>query len=188
MTRIAPLDKPYSPETDSLLRSMMPSGMEPIRLFRVLARNVPMTTAMQVWGGYELSRGLSIGMREREIVIDRTCAQCGCEYEWGVHIAYFADRVSLTPAQIASLTHGDAADSCWTADRDRLLIRMVDRLHAANDLPDDLWNALAAEFTQPQLIDLLALCGWYHAISFLARSMRVEPEPGAPRFTDVTPT
>lgn len=187
MTRIAPLDNPYSPEAGSLLRSMMPDGIEPIRLFRTLARNLPMTTAMRTWGGYELSRGLSVGMREREIVIDRTCAQCGCEYEWGVHVAFFADRVALTAAQIASLTHGDATDTCWTGDRDRLLIRMVDQLHTCNDITDDLWCALATEFTEPQLIDLLALCGWYHTISFLARSMRIEPEPGTPRFSDVTP-
>jgi alkylhydroperoxidase family enzyme len=187
MTRIAPLEAPYSAEAGSLLRSMMPDGLEPIRLFRTLARNLPMTTAMQTWGGYELSRGLSVGMREREIVIDRTCARCGCEYEWGVHIAFFADRVALSPGQITSLTHGDATDPCWTTDRERLLIRTVDQLHTGNDLTGELWDALAAEFTQPQLIDLIALCGWYHAISFLARGMRVEPEPGTPRFADVAP-
>ncbi|HEV7760231.1 MAG TPA: hypothetical protein VGO78_14620 [Acidimicrobiales bacterium] len=31
-------------------------------------------------------------MRDREIVIDRTCARCGCQYEWGVHVAFFGDR------------------------------------------------------------------------------------------------
>jgi len=187
MTRIFPLDPPYAPETGRALRSMMPPGVEPIRLFRTLAHNLPMTEAMRAWGGYELSRGLSVGMREREIVIDRTCARCGCEYEWGVHVAFFAERVALTADQITSLTHGGADDTCWTSDRDRLLIRLVDELHADNDITDDLWRSLTREFTGPQLIDLLALCGWYHAISFLARATRVEPEPTAPRFIDVTP-
>jgi hypothetical protein len=33
-------------------------------------------------------------------------------------------------------------------------------------------------------MDLVLLCGWYHAISFLARSARVDLEPFAPRFAD----
>lgn len=182
MPRIAALERPFAPEAGALLEAMMPPGAEPIRLFRTLARNLPMTEAMHAWGGYELSRRLSIGMREREIVIDRTCARCKCEYEWGVHIAFFADRVGLSEAQIASLTHGGPTDRCWDSRRDQLLIRMVDELHAGGDVGDELWDALAAEFSEPQLIDLLTLCGWYHAISLLGRALRLEPEPATPRF------
>ena len=57
-------------------------------------------------------------MRDREIVIDRVCARCGCEYEWGVHVAYFAGRVGLTIAQVASLTFGGSDDPCWTDERE----------------------------------------------------------------------
>ena len=39
--------------------------------------------------GSLLDRG-PLSLREREIVIDRTCALTGCEYEWGVHVALFA--------------------------------------------------------------------------------------------------
>lgn len=31
-------------------------------------------------------------------------------------------------------------------------------------------------------IDLLLICGWYHAISFLARATRLPREPGTPAF------
>lgn len=50
---------------------------------------------MGPWGSYELSRKLSVSMRDREILIDRTCARCRCEYEWGVHIAFFAENELL---------------------------------------------------------------------------------------------
>jgi Carboxymuconolactone decarboxylase family len=100
---------------------MMPPGVPPIALFRTFARNLTMTEAMRPWGGYELSHKLSLSLRDREIVIDRTCARCGCEYEWGVHVAYFAERAQLAPAQVASLTAGSADDECWTQERDRLL-------------------------------------------------------------------
>jgi alkylhydroperoxidase family enzyme len=151
----------------------------------MFARNMPMTTAMSGWGGYELSKRLSLSMREREIVIDRTCARCGAEYEWGVHVMFFAARVDLTAEQIHSLTHGGAADLCWTDPRERLLIRAVDALHDHNDIDDGLWADLGNAFDEAQLLDLIVLCGWYHAISFVARATRLPNEPGAPRLSDV---
>ena len=184
MPRIEPISPPYEPDVAQPLEAMMPAGVPPILLFRTFVRNLPMTSAMSGWGSYELSKRLSLSMRDREIVIDRTCARCGCEYEWGVHVAFFAERVGLTSEQITSLTHGVRDDSCWSDDRDRLLIAAVDALHASCDIDDELWDRLAAVFTDAQLLDLLLLCGWYHAISFAANGARVALEVGAPRFDD----
>jgi hypothetical protein len=35
------------------------------------------------------------------------------------------------------------------------------------------------------VLDLLLLCGWYHAISFVARAGGVPNETGAPTFDEV---
>lgn len=185
MSRIDPAAPPYTDEVAERLAAMMPPGVPPIRLFRTFVRNLPMTTAMGNWGGYELSKRLSLTMRDREIVIDRTCARCHCEYEWGVHVAYFADRVGLTGEQVTSLTHGNATDPCWTDERDRLLIEAADSLHDHADVDDDLWQRLQQQFSDEQLLDLLMLAGWYHAISYTANGARVELEQDAPRFADV---
>jgi alkylhydroperoxidase family enzyme len=185
MTRIDPLEPPYEPAVADRLSAMMPPGVPPIRLFRTFVRNMPMATAMGGWGGYELSARLSLTLRDREIIIDRTCARCGCEYEWAVHIVFFAERAGLTDAQVASLTHGHPADGCWTAERDRLLIDAVDSLHNTSSIDDALWRRLAAMFQEAELLDLLMLCGWYHAISFTANATGVDLEPDAPRFADV---
>jgi alkylhydroperoxidase family enzyme len=182
--RIAPLEPPFVPATEEQLRSMMPAGVPPIALFRTFVRNLPMAAAMQPWGRHQLSRSLSVGLRDREIVIDRTCARCGCEYEWGVHVAFFAARAGFDAAQISSLTHGRPGDPCWE-ERDRLLIRLVDELHDSADVSEPLWEKLHEEFDDAQLLDLLLLCGWYHAISFAARAARVPLEDGAPTFDSV---
>jgi alkylhydroperoxidase family enzyme len=180
--RIAPLEAPFDPAVDAQLRSMMPEGVPPIALFRTFVRNPSMASAMQPWGRHQLSRDLTVGLRDREIVIDRTCARCGCEYEWGVHVAFFAERAGLSEAQVTSLTRGRADDPCWDSPRDRLLVELVDALHDDGDIGDGLWGALRAEFDEGQLLDLLMLCGWYHAISFTARAARVPLEDAAPRF------
>ena len=184
MPRIALLEPPYTDRVGALLARMMPGDAPPIGLFRMFARHLPMADAMHGWGRYELSRQLTLTMREREIVIARTCALCGCEYEWGVHMMAFAERAGLTREQAASLAHGGPADECWTLERERLLILAVDALHERSDIDDALWTRLVSVFEELQLLDLLLLCGWYHAISFAARATRVPHEPDAPRFAD----
>jgi len=185
VARIAPAEPPYAPRVAERLRTMMPDDQAPpIALFRTVVRNLPMADAMGAWGGYELSRRLSLTFRDREIVIDRTTARCGCEYEWGVHVAVFAAKADLTPAQITSLAHGTATDACWTGYRDRLLVEAVDELHDGGTIDDGLWARLSDVLTTEQLLDLPMLCGWYHAISFTANAAGIENEPFAPTFAD----
>jgi len=187
MTRIAPLDPPYDPAVEQRLLGMSPAGVAPIALFRLMAKNLALTEAAHALGSYLLGRRLSLSRREREIVIDRTCARTGCEYEWGVHLAFFADRVEFTAAQVTSLTHGQASDPCWPVARERLLIATVDALHDRCDLPDELWAQLSDAFDELELLDLLLLTGWYRAVSYLARSTRLPLEPGRPTFASVAP-
>lgn len=153
----------------------------PINLFKLFARNLPMAEAMTGWGSYELSKRLSLSMRQRELVIDRITARCGAEYEWGVHVAFFGERVGLDVPQIRSLTFGSPDDACWSDD-ERTLLRAVDELHDTSDLSDETWRALT--LTDDQRLDLLLLAGWYHAISYAARATRVPMEDGAARFSD----
>ena len=144
LPRISPLEPPYEPSTGELLTRMMPPGQPPIRLFRTFVRNPTMTEAMNGWGSYLLSRRFSVSLREREIVIDRVCVRCGCEYEWGVHVAYFAERVGLTPEQITSLTYGGPDDACWIEPHERALIAAVDALHDRAVLDDTQFAAMHA--------------------------------------------
>ena len=184
MSRIAPTEPPYDGDVAAQLGIMMPTGVPPIALFRTFVRNLPMSTAMGGWGSYELSKRLSLTMRDREIVINRTCARCQCEYEWGVHIAFFAERAAFTRDQITSITHGQPTDACWVDERDQLLLEATDALHDGADIDDDLFQRLHSHLSDPQVLDLLMLAGWYHAISYAANGARVDLEPGAPRFND----
>lgn len=182
MPRIAPDTPPYEPEVAARLDKMMP-GAPPITLFRTFVRNMPMAEAMGPWGGYELSKRLSLTMRQRELVIDRVTARCRCEYEWGVHITFFGDRVGLTDDQKRSITHGSPSDPCWRSDESALL-RAVDELHDQADISDPTWSALSLALTEAQILDALMLAGWYHAISYVAKAARVDLEDRVARFAD----
>jgi alkylhydroperoxidase family enzyme len=177
MPRIDPLEPPYDDATADLLARMMPGGARPIALFRLLARNERLAEAMHAMGRHQLSRSLTLTVRDRELLIDRTTARCGATYEWGVHVAIYAGRAGLTPDQLASLETGASTDACWDVERDRALLDLADALHDGNDAGDDLWARLTAELDDAQILDAVALCGFYHAISYLARVARLEPEP-----------
>jgi Carboxymuconolactone decarboxylase family len=176
--RIAPLEPPYSEAVTAALERIMPPGVAPLVLFRTLAVNE--RVFLRLMAGGLLDRG-SITLREREIVIDRTCARCGAEYEWGVHVTAFAAAAGLTAEQTASIARVEA-DLAPLLPRDRLLVRMVDELHETCDVSDALWAELAGVWTAPQLIELLLLAGWYRAISYVCRVTRVPLEDWQARF------
>jgi hypothetical protein len=187
MPRIEPASPPYDPAAADQLLRMMPDGVPPILLFRTFVKNPPMADAIVGWGSYELSNRLSLSLRDREILIGRTCARCQCEYEWGVHIAFFAESAKLSHAQVSSLTHGSPDDPCWPDQRDRLLIIAADQLHEHAGFEDHVHADLASTFCDAELLDVMMLCGWYHAISFTANGAQVDLEPNAPRFVDYLP-
>ena len=175
--RIAPVDPPYPPamqeDFDKLMR-----GAPPLLLFRTVARN-PRVLQRMMAGGL-LDRG-SISLRSRELMILRTCARCGAEYEWGVHVAIYGGKAEWTPAQLRSTVHGGADEACWSAE-DRLVLRLADQLHDTNHVDDDLWTKASAQFTAEQLVELIMLAGLYHAVSYVINATGVQHEAFAPRF------
>jgi alkylhydroperoxidase family enzyme len=176
--RIGPREPPYPEAVGAALDRIMPRDVPPLALFRTLAVNE--RVFLRLMAGGLLDRG-SITLREREIVIDRTCARCGAEYEWGVHVAFFGGRVGFTDREVAGTCADDPAASGFTP-REQLLLRLVDELHDTARLSDALWQELRAAWSDDQLIELVALVGYYHLISFAANAFRIPLEPYGARF------
>jgi alkylhydroperoxidase family enzyme len=127
-----------------------------------------------------LDRG-PLSIREREIVIDRTCARTGCEYEWGVHVATFADAAHLTEAQIRATVRGGADAPCWSA-AEQALVAAVDALHHRATLAEAEFKALAAHYDEAQIFEIILLCGFYRTVSYLANGLDLPLEANAARF------
>lgn len=180
--RLAPLVPPYAPELETLLARMTPpAAPEVLALFRVLAHHPALTERMTAVGGLLLGRPAALSLRDREVVIDRVCARCGAEYEWGVHVAAFAQAAGFSATDVAVIADPQA-DLAVLEERDRLLVHLVDALHDTGTVGDALWQQLAASWTAPQLVELLVLAGWYHAISYVCNAARVPLEPWAARW------
>ena len=178
--RLAPLEPPYPEGIARTLAEMMPPGVPPLRLFRTIAHN-PRVLA-KIRASNLLDRG-SIERRHREVVILRTTARCGCEYEWGVHVSFFAARVGLGEDELAATVHGGADHPAWSPS-ERTLIRLVDELHDRARISDALWSDLRRHWRDDQLVELVVLAGFYHTISFVVNGLGVALEEGVPRFAE----
>ncbi|MBS0223532.1 MAG: carboxymuconolactone decarboxylase family protein [Proteobacteria bacterium] len=178
MPRITPADHPYEPAIADALDHIMPPGIEPLVLFRTMARS-PRIFAKLFAGGL-LDKG-PLSLRQRELVIDRTTARLGCEYEWGIHVALFAERVEFGEAEIAATVTDGADARCWSLP-EQALVALVDDLVDHHTIGDGIWHALAAHFDEAQILEAIALVGYYHTISFLCNGLQLPRESYAARF------
>ncbi|MGO9490182.1 MAG: carboxymuconolactone decarboxylase family protein [Solirubrobacteraceae bacterium] len=186
--RLAPLAPPFEPDLAIQLAKWMPPGseLEPLALFRTLYLNGELADRMRPLGAGILGSKASVPPKLREVMIDRTCALTGAEYEWGVHAAAFADAVGLDEERLRSTVHGSHRDACW--DRaEASVFRLADELHHSNEISDELWLELAERFSPAQIIELIVTAGWYHVIAYLCNGLGVEREPWAPRFPGLRP-
>src|ERR1035437_2791949 len=150
MPRIALLEPPYAPDIQQQFDRIM-RGAPPLTLFRVIAGNA---RACQKFRAGSLLDPGPLSLREREIVIDRTCARTGCEYEWGVHVAIFANAADLTDEQVRATVHGDADASCWSV-AEQALIAAVDALHHRATLSEAEFKALSSHYDDARIFEVI---------------------------------
>src|SRR4029079_5991498 len=175
--RIAPLQPPYSPEIQDQFDRVM-RGAPPLVLFRVMAGHARAWEKFRA--GSLLDRG-PLSLREREIVIDRTCARTGCEYEWGVPIATFAEHWHLAEEQVRATVLGDANAPCWSA-AEQALIATVDALHDRATLADAECSSLWSHYDDAKILEIIQLCAFYRTVSYLANALALPLEEKAARF------
>jgi alkylhydroperoxidase family enzyme len=180
--RVEPAQPPFAPETQAAFDRIMPPGVPPLTLFTTLARDSRLFERFR--NAALLDKG-HLTLRQREIVIGRVTALSGSEYEWGVHAAFFAEKVGLDPAMLYALVHGEASAPCWRPE-ENLLIRACDQLHASSDIDDALWAELRRHFGEMALIEVLMLAGFYRTVSYLTNALRLPLESYAVRFPPKT--
>ena len=177
MSRIAPLQPPYAPDIQPQFDRIM-RGAPPLILFRVMAGHA------RAWEKFRAGSLLDPGplsLREREIVIDRTCALNKCEYEWGVHVAIFAAAAQLTDEQVRATVREGANAPCWS-EAERAMIAAVDALHQRATLSEDEFKALSAHYDADKILEIILLCGFYRTVSYLANALALPLEANAARF------
>ena len=159
----------------------LPSKTDPptLNIFRTLDHNHELFKGFLALGTH-LLRGENLPPREREIVILRTGWRCGSEYEFGQHTVIGRDA-GVTDDEITRLAGAGGGE--W-GDEDRALVDMVDEICSDNVVSDRTWQALAARWSEPQLLELVVLVGYYRLVSGLLNSAGVALEVGTPGWPE----
>ena len=93
-------------------------------------------------------------------------------------VPYRSITEKLTEEQVTA-THALGPDAgCWD-DRQAVLMRIVDELCGTGTLTDGTLGQLEEGWTVEEQLEILALCGTYHTVSFVANVARLPAEPFA---------
>jgi alkylhydroperoxidase family enzyme len=114
-----------------------------------------------------------VPVRIRQLAILRTVWLCGAPYQWGEHLER-TRQAGVSDEEIERLKTGSAAPG-W-GRLDRAVLSAVEELHAEAFVSDDTWNALAEQFDENQLFELLVLIGQFTSVAYLLNSLRLPLE------------
>lgn len=176
--KLSPIEEPYTDDVAAILKHYPQQNGYLLKLFRVfgnslrfLGKGVPNL----------LDKESPLTLRERELVILRVTANLNCEYEWGVHVTAFAKAAGFDEQQVAATKQGKSDAACWNA-KEQLLLKAVDELCENGGIAPDTYSAVAGHWSREEQLEILALAGTYHTVSFVANTSCIDNEPFGATF------
>lgn len=178
--RIAPVERSEATDRQAdLLGALGPAAG--LNIFRTLANHPKLFRSWIGFGG-RLLQGSTLPEWDRELVILRTAARCGSDYEWGQHVG-IARLAGVADDEILRAGNfGHAPDrSAWEA----VLVRAVDELVVDHCLGADTWQDLADQYEPNQILELTMLAGHYAMLAGMLRSVGVRTEDILPALGEI---
>jgi 4-carboxymuconolactone decarboxylase len=167
---LEPLDE-LDPNQAALLAKSLPGpDGEPLNVFRTLVRVPELMRRINAMGGYFFVAG-QLSVRDRELVILRTAAYAGSNYEVGQH-RWLGAEAGLSMGEIAAAL--DPASPFVWPERERRLLGFVDELLEGDTVSSKTWHHLAPEFSETERLELLVLVGYYRMLAGVLNTVGVE--------------
>lgn len=178
--KLEPLSPPYPSDVESVLTNY-PKTQDGylLKLFRVFANSLRFLKDKGVVNLLDEESPLTL--RQRELVILRVTGNLECEYEWSVHATVFAKAAGLSQDCLMALKHESSHASCWTEEESTLLT-CVDEICQYATIREETYARFQQYWILEQQLEILALCGNYHTVSFVANTSRIEMEKGFSAF------
>ena len=149
------------------------AGGGPPHLFTTLARHRRIFRRWLRFAGALMPGGL-LPRADSELIILRVAHNTRCDYEWRHH-ERLARAAGLPGEQIAMVRDGPGAEG-WT-ERQALLLRAADELHAERTISAPLWTSLRPLLGDEELIEVCLLVGHYEMLAMTLNALAVEPDP-----------
>ena len=177
--RVPPLDPArLDDEQREIAIKASPGDAGLLNITKTLVRHPKLLKRWNVFAGHVLVKS-SLPPREREIAILRVGWLCRAEYEWAQHVV-IGRQCGLDDGEIERIKAGPDAPG-WTAHESAIL-RATDELHDDSFVRDETWAALAAAWSEEQLMDFIFAVGQYHLVSMALNTLGVQIDPGLEGF------
>lgn len=157
---------------DRVLSAM--AGKRKINIFRMIANSncAPEVLAL----GHSLSKGSSLDPVHREAVILRVAYLTGARYQWHEHNAV-ARRVGFDQPKIdAVAAYPDLPTEGIFGPFERTLLEFTDAVVATSTAPDDVFDAVRAEYDDSRTVELVLLIGFYMMVGRVMNTFDLELE------------
>jgi 4-carboxymuconolactone decarboxylase len=116
--------------------------------------------------------------RERELVILRVGWRCHAIYEFSQHIV-IGSREGLSEQDIATVALWSSPPGSWSDD-DRTLMAMTDELCDDDCVSESTWQRLRRRWNNTELVELVALVGYYRMLSGILNTFGVPLDDDLP--------
>ncbi len=152
------------------------SPVNAVNVAATLARNKPLNRAFGPFAQAVLFEG-GLSRRNVELAVLRMGWNCQARYEFGQH-TMFGLAHGITQPEISAVTR-PLSEHPWS-DEDRILLQMVDDLHADDCVSDATWAELEKHFSHSEIIEFIMAAGCYRTVSCLLNSCGVQLDEGVP--------
>ncbi|GAB0108529.1 hypothetical protein JMUB6875_75500 [Nocardia sp. JMUB6875] len=168
MSRVAPVEAPFSEALQERFGRVLPPNVEPPVLYRIVARNESLFVNLVDSGTLGATGLFDRGVLERrlrEVLILRTCHAASNEYEWNLHVSIgLSALMGLTAEEIADTREEAPAAETWSP-AERLAMELADALVRRIAVEDTLFERLRERFDEATLIEMTQLIGWYTTVA-----------------------
>lgn len=147
-------------------------GPNPLNILRAVGHSDQPTIGFLRFGFTLLQQG-DLDPTLRELVILRISALSGAEYEFRQH-APRAREAGVAEAKITAIRHDPGAAAFTPLER--AVLKFTDQVVQAARADDAAFEAVAAQLTKAQLVELLYVIGFYMSVCRLILNLDVELE------------
>jgi 4-carboxymuconolactone decarboxylase len=148
------------------------NGRPVAAVYRTFAQHPALYEPRQMLSEY-IRLNATLSPRVREMLILRIGFLCQSAYEWAAH-ARAGRAAGLSADEIRRIAAGPGAG--WDA-KDAAILRAVDEMYENDVVSETTWTALATQFDQKGLLDVLITAGGYRMVSMALNTLGVPLEP-----------
>lgn len=117
---------------------------------------------------------------DRELAMLTTGREVEARFEWQAHEP-IALREGVRPEAIEVVR--SQGSTAGLMPREQIVVEVVRSLYRSHGIPNELYQRALAEFSTPQLVELVVLAGHYGLLGFILNGFKVDlPETVAPTF------